>query len=376
MSRTRDPVIDYLKGSACVMMIIAHTPNFQPDDPVVAMFYSLAAFGTILFFAMNGANTAQQVRRYPLGYIVRLNLILFVFGTTFSVIVHPDLYQRYVLEILQIIAMGSIAVALVAKGVGGRPWCFGLIGLLIPLIKFLRDAYWPEFHGAGVLFVHQAYLPHENLPEGMKRFWPGFPVFPWLYTFFWGVFAYSLSQRQQLGLMLTCVGLYVLGDYWGVIGSWREKWDTSIAFWLLMTFKLSLFLWVLRALPARWLQIPGFVTLFGKHSLSFLFVHAIGFALAHAVQSLGQYVAWLVAFLVTWGCLVLLLKWRGWSLFSRAWAWWMMAVLVLVLPGVVLWLPAFKLPAFLLIFACGVLFAKHLDQMRVLLKPQMIRQPV
>lgn len=365
---SRDLSLDYLKGFSCFMMTIAHLPVFDKSDAVTAGIHYFAEYVTVVFYAVSGINTLTQARKYSLHYLLLLNLALFIFGTPYSLTIHANLYARYVLEILQIIALGSMAVALTYRVCGDRRWVFAVLGLTVIALKILRDVWWPEFHGAGVLFVHEGYIPREQLAANDPRIFPGFPIFPWLFAFFWGVFVYQLNQKEQ-SLLLGVVGLtYVIGEALGILGDFHEKWDTSMAYVLLSMAMLSGSFLLARAVPTHWLQYPRFMPVFGKNSLAFLYVHGFGLLAALAAKSLGQYAGWIIALLVTYGGLRLLEKWRGIKYMENMGAWIAMATLSLLLPVFLLTEPKAVIPVLLINIAIGLLVSRHFNSLRDLLR--------
>lgn len=373
MSSNRDLAMDYLKGLACLMMVLGHLPVYDKTDMVAQYVVWCINSATVVFFGISGVNAVAQAAKYPFSYLFGLNLALFVFGTAYSTIIHVDLYERYLLEIFQIIAIGSVLAALLYRLIGNRPWVFAFVGLLVALAKYGFAYFWPDFHGGGVLLVHENYRPHIQLAPNEARFFPGFPFFPWAYIFFWGVFAYHLSQRAQAVLLLTEIAILAGGLYLDVLGDWREKWGMSPAFLLVSMIFFSAHCFVVRFMPAHWLKVPGFILLFGQNSLAFLFVHGFGLLAGMIiVKTTGQFGAWALAYVVTYFGLVLFVKWKPWKLFDASWTWWLMAGIVVTLPLVAITWPVMKFLVVLSEAFLGILFAKHFGQLRNLIAAKLL----
>lgn len=366
---SRDLALDYLKGFACLLMTVAHLPVADKTDTAAVGFHYFAEYATVVFFAVSGMNAFTQAKKYSLRYLLALNAAIFVFGSPYSTVIHADLYGRYVLEILQIIAIGSLAVVLVQRFLGESKWIFAGVALAVMLGKVLRDLCWPELHGGGVLFVHEAYVPRAQLEAHGSKIFPGFPLFPWLAYFLWGVFAYALSQRAQGLLIAVLVAVYGAGNHWGMLGDFHEKWDTSAAYQVLSLLMLSVSLLLARAVPGHWLQIPRWVPYFGKNSLAFLYAHGFGLLAGLLVAKLlGQFPAWLTAIAITWIGLQLLQKWRGLKVFRQPLPWLLMGTIGLLLPLAIRLWPASYAPALLINLVMGLLIAKHFSYLRDLLR--------
>lgn len=366
---TRDAALDYLKGLACFLMVIAHLPVQDKTNIAAVTVHGLAEYITVVFFAVSGINTFTQAKKYNLRYLLLLNVAIFIAGIPYAMVVHANLYAQPVPEILQIIAMGSLAVVAVQRILGNSPHVFALVAILIMVIKVLRDLCLPEFHGAGLLFVDKNYIPRAQLTGKSSSMFPGFPVFPWLAYFVWGVFAYSLSQRAQALMIAIIVSLMGLAIFAGIFGDLHEKWDTSVAFQLSSLLTLSICLFVTRSMPEPWLHTPRWMLFFGEHSLAFLLVHGFGLVAGFIVAKLlGQFAAWAVALTVTYFCLKGLLRWGGAAAFKTKGTWVITAAMCVVLPAIVLVWPASYLIVVIMNVLLGVLIARHFGDLRNLIR--------
>lgn len=369
MPADRDIGMDYLKGYACMMMIMGHFPVFDKSDQVAINIQYVISYATMLFFGINGINAITQAAKYSLKYSFFLNLGLFVFGVSYGTIVHFNLYDRFVFEILQTIAVGSLLVTLVYKLFGYNGWLFALCAFFLAALKYFFDFFVPDFHGGGILLASADYVPHVTLKPGEPKVFPGFPLLPWLFIFFWGGVVYRLTQTQQLMLAVALITIFVVGTYFDVLGDWREKWDMSLSYLLLSMIYFSLHFYIIRATSEIWLKKQSAIMLFGRQSLAFLYIHGVGLLVAFLlVKVVGQYVAWMCAGLTTYFGLKLLERWRGFRFFEHLNVWVLLAVVTVSLPALGLYNQAIIPFVIFIQFAIGVLYSKHFGDYRNIVK--------
>lgn len=375
MAHERDLVMDYLRGVVCIAMVIAHFPVQDKTDEMAVLLHHLVGSVTVVFFGISGINALAQAGRYSIRELLVVFAGLFIFGTSYSVIIHPTLYLRYVPEIFQIIAIGSVLVIVAQRFLGSRPWVYGLLGVLVVAVYLVVDLVFPQWTGDGVLFVHRDYVPHDQVPAGQPKIFPGFPMLPWLYIFFWGVFSYSLNQKQQAACIFVLGAALALGLQLNVLGVWFEKWHMTPAYLILSTLTFSVAVFCGRLLPATWLRKSDFILLFGKNSLAFLFMHGFGLLVAFiTVRYVGQYLAWLAAIIVSYFALKLLQRWKGLTIFEAPQSWWIMGFLAVTLPLLPLWWKATIVPVVLLEVIIGILFSKHFPLLRGLIRQKHLQR--
>jgi hypothetical protein len=358
--------MDFLKGVACVFMLIAHFPVYDKTDTAALILTWIASPATALFFGISGLNITSQLKKYTLSSLLSVYAVLCFFGIAYSAVVHPNIYERFLLEIFQIIAIGAMLVAITGRMLGTQNWIFALIAAFIVMAKFLFDLLAPDFHGAGILLTHENYLPHSELPQGTKKFFPGFPILPWIFTFFWGVAIYQASTRLHLMILITTTAGVIATQYFGFGGDWREKWDMSLAYLLFTLAYFSLHVVVVRLLPEKLFERFSIITEFGRQSLIFLFVHGFGLLAGMSlVKTIGQWPALILAFIVTYVGMKLVLKWKGFSNFNHTITWVGLAILITTLPILNLYHPKYIALVTLSEVLLGLLFAKHFPQLRL-----------
>jgi len=158
-TQPRNQSLDYQRGIACMFMVIAHLRLADPSNQWTSWVSYISGLATLLFFAVSGFNSWQQAHKYPLRFIAASQCTLFLFGVTYSSILFVDQYHRFSMEIFQIIATGSLLVALVHRWLSLPVWAYLLIAILIVALKAYVDVIAPQFDGGGVILPRSDYVP-------------------------------------------------------------------------------------------------------------------------------------------------------------------------------------------------------------------------
>src|SRR5262245_34641994 len=225
---TRNHALDYQRGLACLLMIFAHLKLANPDNPVMWTLRFIGELAPMLFFTVSGYNASRQAQQQSLSQLFAINGALFLFGITYSIITRVDMYERFVLELFQIIAVGSLFTAIVSRQLKDTPWPYLAIAIALFALKLGFDQWLPAFDGGGIVLTSNDYVPHHLLTGDQQRMYPGFALLPWIAFFCLGVFIGGVSNQVRLVFAVVCAGLLELNLALGIGGHFAEKWDMSL----------------------------------------------------------------------------------------------------------------------------------------------------
>jgi len=116
----RDHSLDLIKGFACLLMIFAHAPGianspltsllYGHNNKLVQTFYLLGEFAPVFFFSVSGVVGYLQAQKYQPKSVLLGYLFLFFLGFSYNGITQIEFYKDFQIEIIQIIAIGVLAV--------------------------------------------------------------------------------------------------------------------------------------------------------------------------------------------------------------------------------------------------------------------------
>jgi fucose 4-O-acetylase-like acetyltransferase len=290
-ANSRDVSLDFLKGIGCLLMILAHSKVLVPDSKF--MIY-LGGFAPIFFFSVSGIAGYFQSHKYaPLKILFLYTLLLFL-GFSYNGITHPHFLADVDFDILQMIAFGALATYFFEKFMRPKIWIY------IPLIIF-------PFAVKVIFFdwLQKNNIPWVNgilLPPGL------FTVFPWLFLFFAGVFAYKVESRVNLLAAFSLLAAYLTLNYFEYPLGPQNKWDMSLGYFLLCNIILFFVFYIVKQFS--YFQVEkgkGLLLYWGRNSLLLLFVHLAivevlgNFKRAHYVRLMLNYplLVWLLLFFFT-----------------------------------------------------------------------------
>lgn len=369
MAQERDLSLDYLKGIGCAMMLLAHSAVQQSAGLVILALFFFGHLAPVLFFAVTGVTAQFQARRHSLSHALAYFGALFLFGLSYSGMFSASPLSDFKFEILQIIALGALAVVLLARALPQAAALLWLaVGLGLFALKLLLDLLAPEIDGAGLLMPAAHHVPWHLLKTGESLVLTGFPLLPWLAFFFIGCAAYRLSSRTLFGLTLAALlGLGIVAGL-GLEVDLRNKWDMSATYFLqALVLLFAAFLFARRYLsrPVRGL---GVLLDWGRNSLLFLYVHLL-LTFVAALLSKGDVLVQLaISIPLTWLVMAGLIRLKPARCFQRLWAW--------LLLGGLIWLPMLLLkpdePAEIIAFMAmncllGAIFAFNYKSLGALL---------
>ena len=356
----RNLSLDVLKGIGCVMMIIPHTGlNIHGYE----RFRIWGILAPVLFYAVSGITASFQAQKYsPRGFFLTY-AFLFLLGFSFNRITDPGFLNEIEFDIIQFVVVGSCIIFLLERYVRPSKWVYFVLGFASAAAKPLIQ-----------MALHGATFPGANLivPPGI------FPIFPWLFLFFLGLFAWRADNRFNLGLGLffaaALTGLWLSGYPLDI----QNKEDMSLSVFLLCCAMLFLSFFLARALPKLFnherLMSP--MVFLGRNSLLYLYVHfplillIKHFRIVHRVEFINThpYLIWALALVLTYLVMFALLpisrvKWLG-RIFDFIPAWVVIIALVL---GVGLFLRN-PYVVFVLEVAIGLVFALFFARLSSALK--------
>lgn len=364
----RDYSVDLIKGIGCICMVIAHAPMFHVADLLPRLIIHLVGFGTVFFFATAGITAALQARRYATSSLVFYFLIIFLFGSNWNIIIHGDLSAFSVVEIFQIIALGSILVCLLERNGPCPQWLLLAIALAFPALKFAADRFAPGFDGGGLLLPSNDYIPHHLVTSGKDRIFPGFALLPWLTFFPLGLFCYRASKRTNgIAMLVSLLVLLVayLNDSVTV-----EKWDMSLAYLAgIYTCGFASF-WFFKGMGAPENPVARLLTWIGQNVLPLFFFHPIAVVVGIASSFvIGPYLGWVAALVTAVLMLKFALSRKPWRIFEHNSAWIVLGLTLLALPVVAEILEGpWPMVARLGAFVIGIIFALNVSWLSRIIK--------
>jgi hypothetical protein len=343
----RDHSLDLLKGVACVMMLLAHT-QLQIDLPSKAVTF-FGYFTPVLFFAVSGITANFQARKYPVAGIFATYGMIFLLGLSFAAMISGNFWAAFNMDILQIIAVGTLTLYLVQRYLNPGPWfhlgaATAVFALKLATDGLSRDLWW------------MSYLDNVVLEPG------NFVLIPWLFPFFLGMFCHLAANRYNLVLAATALLVMVGMGVLGVALDINNRWDMSTGYFLFSLLIVSSTFYVARRLPQDIISRAfSWLLWLGKHSLFFLYVHmgVIWMVREYTEKVWDSYLVWPVVTALSislmWLLPPLLKSLRVGQLMTRLSAWLVLTALILAAPLV---LPA-GAPLVLTEFTLGVVFSLY-----------------
>lgn len=330
-SNQRDPSVDIIKGFACILMLCAHLPALQIAELGPRVFVHLCGLATALFFATAGVTASFQASKYkPRALFIYFFLIL-IFGTSWNILIHGNSSAFQVIEIFQVIALGSLLVCMLEwKGNKVPQYLLLLTAIIISCLKFAADMLVPEFDGLGLLLPSNSYVPHHLVLSIQDRVWPGFALFPWLFVFPLGIFCYRASKGANLFALICALIVLLLADYLGSIPI--EKWDVSVAYLAQLYMYVFLAFWFMKGAINK-NYFTDCLEWIGKNIIIFFFTHPLAIIVGAMVwKNSNIYFAWLMTIISAIFLTYIFSKIKPLRVFERKLSWFIMAIVLLASP--------------------------------------------
>lgn len=324
----RDLGLDYLKGVGCLSMIVAHMPNYLSDDLLAHFINFVASFGMIYFFSASGVTAAMPSSTSSISIKIKRFAFIALYGCAWNIVVHGSLRGVWLIEMLQIIAIGSVAVLLTQTYIKPGYWFYFVVATILLVIKFvladtlgLRDA-------SGLVLVRADYTI-TGWPVALNNLViTGYPILPWISLFFAGVFCYRCPREYNLYGLVAIACLCIFATILDIDLNWGEKWDMSVGYALLSYSLMFLSFYIARnSYTSDGFFARGLLFL-GKNSLKVVFAHGFGLVLGVTLGNLtNYYFGWSLAIAVTFLLVAGLNKinvdkyfmsWLSWSLLAVA----------------------------------------------------------
>ncbi|OQX63887.1 MAG: hypothetical protein B5M51_04505 [Anaerolinea sp. 4484_236] len=256
-TKKRDLVLDVLKGLGCLLMVVAHS-NLGLRGYKPYAFY--AGLAPVLFYAVSGVTASFQATKYRPRSVLLTYAFLFLLGFSYNRITDAGFLEEINFDIVQIIAVGACIVYLLEYYFKPSSWVYLLLSGLTFALKFPISA----LTGGKIVFGVTGIIVTPGL----------FPIFPWLFLFFLGVFAYRTKNLYNLFFALVAAGLYYLLPMWGIDLDVENKWDMSVGYFLLSCILVFASFFLVRAIPFFHQRVGmGLPIFLGRNSLLFLYIH-------------------------------------------------------------------------------------------------------
>lgn len=319
----RDTSIDILKGIGCLVMIVAHSSLNIGGYEVFKFWGGLAP---VLFYSAAGVTAAFQAQKYKPRGVLLTYAFLILLGFSFNRITDPGFLKEIEFDIIQMIAVGSCAIYLLEYYVRPRAWIYLLLGFITFGLKFVLQTLLAGVSIAGVTNL--------LIPPGI------FPIFPWLFLFFFGLFAYRVNNYVNLGLALGFGAILFILQKINFPLDLENKWDMSSGYFIACGILTFAAFFILRAIPFFQQRQNGLLVFLGKNSLLFLYVHfpiilyLKEIRIHRAVKLIFQhpYLFWLLALALTLAAMFVLIwlaKWKiAAQIFDHLSVWVVMTILV------------------------------------------------
>jgi hypothetical protein len=359
----RSIALDALKGIGCIMMIIPHTGlNINGYE----RFRIWGILAPVLFYAVSGITASFQAQKYTPRSFFLTYAFLFLLGFSFNRLTDEGFLNEIEFDIIQFVAVGSCLIFLLERYVRPSPWAYFVLGFASaaakPLIQMLLNG--ATFPGANLI-----------VPPGI------FPIFPWLFLFFLGLFAWRADNRFNLGfglfLTVALIGLWLSGYPLDI----QNKEDMSLAVFLLCCAMLFISFYLARALPKFFnderLMLP--LTFLGRNSLLYLYVHFTTvlmlkhFRIVHRYDFIytHPYLIWALALAITYVVMIFLLplgRVKGLARWFDNIPIWVVMIALIFAVGLFLG----PIPSFFAEIALGIVFALFFARLSAVLKQRTV----
>jgi fucose 4-O-acetylase-like acetyltransferase len=395
----RDYSLDLLKGLACVLMVFAHSTGvYSPltsiltgeNDTLTKLIYLAGEFAPVFFFSVAGITGYIQAGKYHPKSVLASYLFLFLLGFSYNGITQRNFYDNFEIEIIQIVAIGALSVYLVRYALRPAPVIFLAFALVLFAFKISSEHFhWLE----GMTNTVRGII----LPPGT------FPLLPWLFLFFMGVFAYHTNNVNNLALAIISIGLFDALTWLSFPLEPSNKWDMSIGNFLINCFLLFASFYLIRRsgflkntfgkpllqswckyfqrlcanILGMWKVGRRLLLFWGTYSLLFLFVHKFVIMVLHKSTILdvlhfllrSPYIFWFAVLVITSILMKLILDASSKefirNIFEDIRAWFALAGLVLLVPFLI----GNDKVVYGVEFLLGIVFSIYYPLLRKTLKP-------
>jgi hypothetical protein len=349
--KERDESLDYLKGIACILMVLAHYPYSPTQVTIISKIVSYIVFigGTapVIFFAVSGVTATFQSKKNMISIMI-FYIIFALLGLSYNIQWRPALYKDFASDVPQIIAMSVIIISILEKYVKPSKEAYLTLAIAIFCLHYFVTRYIQPF------------------PLKVFLFAPGlFTLIPWLSMFFLGIFAYRARNIINLiaGMISVFIFFILLLLQFKEHTNFLDKLNMSGGYFIVSATIIFLAFYLVRVGNKYFNH--RIVRYFGKGSLLFLYVHVFATRIVKEIADFNILISWIIVLLITYiGMLLLgLLNKYIESLFSKLSSWIFMILLICILPFKVSNLNICILTEMIL----GILFANNYSRILVLI---------
>ncbi|MBT3336834.1 MAG: DUF1624 domain-containing protein [Anaerolineae bacterium] len=256
-TKKRDYSLDILKGIGCLMMVVAHS-NLGLKGYRPYAFY--AGLAPVLFFAVSGVTASFQSSRYRPRSVLFAYFFLLLLGFSYNRITDVGFLEEINFDIIQLVAAGAVVIYLIEYYFDPPLWLYPLLAGITFALKFFISF----LVGGRTILGFTGVIVAPGI----------FPIFPWLFLFFLGVFTYRTKNLYNLLLAILLGAFYILLPLWGFDLDIKNKWNMSVGYFLLSSILVFISFFIIRTISLfqqrKGMQLPIFL---GKYSLLFLYIH-------------------------------------------------------------------------------------------------------
>lgn len=318
---SRDSTLDAIKGIACLLMLAAHLYFPEPRGIFVRALQYMGGLAPALFFAVSGVTATLQAARRPLTQIAVQAAMLALVGISYNVAWDAHLIDGIKMDVPQVIAMGTVAIAALTQWLAPTSQQWLLIGSGIFMLHRLCTPWainHPQYAGLNLLFSDN-----------------GFPLFPWLAMFCFGIVVQRLSNSQRWRV------LFITGAAFGLVLKFGghdvlAKWHMALGY-LLLSCTAMVAVFIAGQLLGSISHMRPLLFL-GRNSLLFLYVHLF-FVFMLKQTAMTNPIALLVSSLLATVLSMNMLLWaheslqQRWRLEAAPWLIWaLLTTIAVVLP--------------------------------------------
>lgn len=258
--KERDYSLDYIKGFACIFMILIHAITLVTvgKSGVGGIFGILAFFGgtaPVLFFAVSGITSSVFQVKKSIKAIIPAYFVFGVMGVSYIAIWRANVYKGSLCDILQMMAMAVIIIVLIEKNIKTNKIFYLFASIAVFLIHYFITSKIPAFPLRDFLFAPAV-----------------FPIFPWISMVFFGIFLYRIDKKWNLLIGTSVFVISILASMVTKV-DFSNKFNMSIGYFCVSIFVMSTVFFISRTIKFKRLNNP--ILYFGKNSLLFLYVHLL-----------------------------------------------------------------------------------------------------
>lgn len=336
--KKRDDSIDFIKGMACLLMILAHSPMYFSGNEYV--FLVIGGFAPVIFFAISGVTTTFQKNKSLIEFIL-FYFCFAVLGISYNLIWNPPPEKFLNLDIPQIIATSAIFIFILEN------FAYRTKKIYVILLSI-------------VFITHVSIVNLESFP--LREFFivsKPFPLIPWMAFFFVGILAYKSSYKKNATMFFISSLSFIIYtlSFKNLVLS---KWPMSIDYFLISLSLLFLTFYFMKRL--RRYLVQRLIVYIGQNSFLFLFSHLLIIDFFKLVDYNQIFVVWITVTSLSVFLIIIIKKINVYieSIFNNFLSWVVITTVLLITPFVFHEILIVKTVAYVV----GFLFASNLNGLK------------